>query len=140
MWQAHYFCVVIQVQLTQAAAIANFNLPEPVLKQEAHAAAAPAALKVLDPCLPRGYEGELEGVRVSGGGYFSLCRQITAGLVLGNCSAMSCSLAGFSLPPLTGKRLPQAIKPAADDQQPFACWLASEARHTFCYELPHSVC
>ena len=58
--------------------------------------------RVLDPCLPRGYVGELFGVAVEGGGYFGLCRQVAAGLVMGNCSSVECGLGGFLLPPLTG--------------------------------------
>ena len=61
--------------------------------------------RVLDPCLPRGYEGVLDGVAVSGGGYFGLCRQVAAGIVLGtNCSSLHCGLGGMYLPPLTGEQ------------------------------------
>ena len=59
--------------------------------------------RVLDPCLPRGYVGELFGVAVEGGGYFGLCRQVAAGLVMGNCSSIECGLGGILLPPLTGR-------------------------------------
>ena len=62
--------------------------------------------QILDPCLPQGFDGSVNGVKVSGGGYFSLCRQISSGLVAGNCTSQHCGLRGLQLPPLAGALVP----------------------------------
>lgn len=59
--------------------------------------------QILDPCLPQGFDRAEDGVKVSGGGYFSLCRQVSSGLVAGNCTSQHCGLRGLQLPQLSGK-------------------------------------
>lgn len=73
------------------------------MSKDGNAAGKEERQQVLDPCLPQGYDGSMNGVKVSGGGYFSLCRQVSSGLVAGNCTAQHCGLGGLHLPPLSGK-------------------------------------
>lgn len=61
-----------------------------------------ANMRVSDPCLPLGYQGEMDHIPVSGGGYFGLCRQVAASILMGNCTSLHCGLGGMLLPPLSG--------------------------------------
>lgn len=58
--------------------------------------------KVLDPCLPQGYDGLLNGVAVSGGGYFSRCREASSEIIAGDCASQHCGVRGLHVPPLAG--------------------------------------
>ncbi len=65
--------------------------------------------RVLDPCLPQGYDGLLNGVAVSGGGYFSRCREASSQIVAGDCAEQHCGLRGLHVPPLAGVKLTPCI-------------------------------
>ncbi|KAK9818195.1 hypothetical protein WJX72_008615 [[Myrmecia] bisecta] len=61
----------------------------------------------MDPCLPRGYSGTVNGRPVAGGGYFGLCRQLAANLIAGQCTSPRCPIGNGSVAPplLQGKFL-----------------------------------